>query len=108
MSASDALHTWTSARIDAACRRAWLDYDTSKTMKYRAYFEAHPELAHPTQAWSAKDIEAALPPGWGELAKLMAGDLHSEYLSGKSSQLLALALLGVSATLDPSQNWLWK
>lgn len=108
VNASDPLHRWTSARIDEACRRAWLDYDASKTRDYTAYFKTHPELAHPTQVWSAKDIESALPPGWGELADLLHTGRHREHLSGKSSQVLALGLLGVSATLDPSHGWLWE
>lgn len=107
MSTSHPLHAWTTPTIEAACRRAWLHYDNALRDRYIAYFKDHPDLAHPTQTWSAKDIESALPPGWGHLAELLPAGRHSQHLSGKSSQILALALLGVSATLDPSHRWLW-
>src|SRR5688500_8278507 len=64
VTSGSALYAWTSARIGHQCHRAWLDYDAAKRDSYIAYFRAHPELAHPEQAWSAKDIAAALPRGW--------------------------------------------
>lgn len=101
------LYAWTSARIFEQCHRAWLDYDAAKRDSYIAYFEARPELAHPAQAWSAKNIASALPPGWEGLADLIPTGRHAKHLSGKSSQILALALLGASAKLDAAHPWLW-
>jgi len=108
VNAGHVLQTWTTARIKTACHRAWLDYDAAKTKHYTAYFKAHTELAHPRQAWSAKNIESALPPGWSDLTNLLPAGRHREHLSGKSSQILALALLGVAAKLDQSHHWLWR
>ena len=104
---TEPLHNWTSARISEECHREWLDYDAAKRDRYVAYFKRHPDLAHPTQAWSAKDIASALPPGWEGLAALIPKGRHRHHLSGKSSQVLALGLLGTSGRLDPSHAWLW-
>jgi hypothetical protein len=61
------------------------------------------------QRFSARDLHAALPPGWAELASEMpAGSWDLRHLSGKSSQTLALGLLGVAAHRDPSLRWLFE
>lgn len=108
MPAYDALHEWTSGRIREQCHRAWLDYDAALRDRYIAYFRRRPDLAHPTQAWSAKDIGSALPTGWEGLAQLIPSGRHRHHLSGKSSQVLALGLLGASGKLDPSHSCLWN
>lgn len=47
--------------------------------------------------------------GSSGLADLIpAGLRHRHHLSGNSSQILALALLGAAARLDPSHDWLWE
>lgn len=102
------LYQWTKPRIEAECHRAWLDYDGALGDRYTRYFQEHPEFANTEQVWSAKDIESALPPGYGGLAERLPSGRHSQHLSGKSSQILALALLGASAKSDPSHQWLWN
>jgi len=104
---ADLLHTWTTARIDEQCREHWVAYDSAKTAWYTEYFH-NDSHRHPLKAWSAKNIACALPPRWEELADLVPTGRHSQHLSGKSSQLLALALLGASARLDPTLRWLWE
>jgi hypothetical protein len=98
---------WTGSRIAAECTVAYRAYERECAAGYRAYFAAHPELraVHP---FSAKNIEAALPEGWAQLGDhLPVADRHRWHLSGKSSQVLALGLLGVARELDASLRWLW-
>jgi hypothetical protein len=98
---------WTSAEIDAQCRPAYNTYRRSRNEHYTRYFDRHPTLrgAHPLRA---RDLEAALPPGHGDLAGLIApADLHREHLSANSSQILALSLLGPSTRNDPRLGWLF-
>ena len=105
--ASPALEEWSRADIDAECGRAWRSYDRRLDAHYARYFEAHPELAG-GQRFSARDIGAALPPGWEELARGVPDDAwERRHLSGKSSQTLAVGLLGVGARRDPSLAWLF-
>jgi hypothetical protein len=93
--------------LDAECAGAWRDYDSALAEHYTRYFERHPELRG-EHRYSARDLAAALPPDSSDLADLVApGELHRHHLSGKSSQTLAVGLLGVSARLDPSLAWLW-
>ncbi len=73
---------------------------------YASYFAAHPEFAgeHPVKA---KDLGAALPPGADFLAEFLPEKLrHLHHLSGRSSQVLALSLLGLAWRRDPSLRWL--
>ena len=98
------LYYWTAARIDAECRSRWGKYDREKTAWYREYYRDDPHR-HPKQAWSAKNIACALPPRWAELAALLPST-HTFHLSGKSSQILALGLLGAAGSLAPSHDWL--
>jgi hypothetical protein len=104
--ASSDLALWTHEAVHAECGGAYNRYSRDLDAHYAAYFRAHPDEggSHPRQA---ADIERALPPSWEDLA----GDLpdrvrHVHHLSGRSSQLLALAMLGASARLDPGLNWL--
>lgn len=50
-----------------------------------------------------------MPEEWAHLAELLpVSERHVHHLSGNSSQVLALALLGVGKHLDPSLHWLWE
>jgi hypothetical protein len=100
---------WTGPEVIAACRAAYNVYRRAKTESYRAYFAANPQLKANDHAYKAKDLEAALPDGWGGLAtQLPRSERHRHCLSGNSSQILALGLLGAGAKLDPWLNWLWN
>ena len=102
------LAAWTRADIEAECARAWRSYDRRLTTRYARYFEQHPELAG-EQRSSARDLESALPPGWGELSAAVPADgWQRHHLSGKSSQMLAVGLLGVAAAREPSLGWLFE
>jgi hypothetical protein len=98
---------WTRAAIDEECEAAWRRYDRRLSARYARYFEEHPDLVGDTKT-SARDLAAALPSGWGELADAVPPDARErQHLSGKSSQTLAVGLLGVAARRDPSLAWLW-
>lgn len=103
------LYTWTTSAIRGECGATYNAYYRGKTARAKAYFAKHPELKDPKHEYKAKDIAAALPPGWEGLADLIPAKLrHTHHLSGNSSQLLALALLGAARTLDRSHSWLWQ
>ena len=107
VAAAPALASWTRPDIDEACQLAWRRYDRRMGARYERYFEEHPELAG-GQRISARDYAAALPPDWAELVESIPEDArHRQHLSGKSSQTLAVGLLGVAARRDPSLGWLW-
>jgi hypothetical protein len=100
------LANWTREKIEGSCARAYTAYETALRNHYREYFEAHPDLAsdHPLKA---KDIAAALPPDTGFLEEFLPQPLrHRHHLSGRSSQVLALAVLGLARSRDPSLRWL--
>lgn len=102
------LYAWTKPELHVACNAAYRHYYNAKTERATAYFAAHPELKDPGHPYKAKDIAAALPPSWEGLADLIPPKLrHPQHLSGNSSQMLALALLGAARRLDPSHDWLW-
>jgi hypothetical protein len=106
--AAGPLGGWTRADVDAECESAWRRYDRRLGARYARYFEDHPDLAG-EQRTSARDLGAALPPGWGDLADAVPADAWKrQHLSGKSSQTLAVGLLGVAARRDPSLAWLWR
>jgi hypothetical protein len=99
---------WTRDAIEAECASAWRRYDRRLADRYTHYFDANPELRG-DQRFSARDLSAALPVGWEELAgAIPEGAWHRQHLSGKSSQTLAVGLLGVAAQRDPSLAWLWE
>jgi hypothetical protein len=101
------LGAWPRAAIDAECQTAWRRYDRGLTTRYARYFADHPELAG-EQRTSARDLVAALPPGWQAPADAIPDrPWQRQHLSAKSSQLLAVGLLGVAASRDPSLAWLW-
>lgn len=103
------LYAWTKSELHQACSAAYNRYRRQRTEAAKAYFAAHLELKHVDHAYKARDITAALPVGWDGLADLIPPKLrHLHHLSGNSSQLLALGLLGVARRLDPSHAWLWE
>lgn len=100
------LGDWTYERIHTECSGAYNAYCSGLDAHYKAYFTTNPAFAgdHPQKALT---LELALPPGMEELAALIpAGQLHLHHLSGKSSQLIGLGLLGAAAKQDPSLLWL--
>ena len=100
---------WTGPEVAAECRTAYSAYKARKTAGYSTYFAANPHLKADGHAYSAKDLAAALPDDWAALdAQLPQAERHRYYLSGNSSQVLALGLLGVATRLDPSLRWLWE
>ena len=97
---------WTSQASDRECRAAYHRYEKARRQQYIDYFARHPDLRCPQQAHSANSLTAALPPGCGCLQTLIPPNAwHVHARSGKSSQTLALALLGSAARLDPSFGW---
>lgn len=76
-------------------------------MRYARYFADHPDLAG-EQRTSARDLAAALPPGWEAPADAIPErPWQRHHLSAKSSQMLGVGLLGVAATRDRTLAWLW-
>jgi hypothetical protein len=107
--AAPSLANWTTQAIDQQCGAAYRRYEKARRQQYLEYFACHPELRCLQQAHSAKSLAAALPRGWGELQTLIPQHaLHLYARSGKSSQTLALGLLGSAARLDPSFDWFWR
>lgn len=103
-----ALAFWTYESVRAECDGEYRRYSDDLDEHYRAYFAARPEERglHPRQA---SDIERALPPGFDHLADQMPESVrHIHHLSGRSSQVLALSVLGASAALDFSHDWLFR
>lgn len=92
--------------VDAECGRAWRSYDRRLGTHYARYFERRPDLRG-GQRFAARDLEAALPPGAGALAGAVPA-WHRHHLSGKSTQTLAVGLLGVAARREPSLAWLFE
>jgi hypothetical protein len=96
---------WAPRAITDACKNAHSTYKRDLEQAYAGYFERCPELAgdHPR---TARDLPSALPAGWDCLANLIpASQRHRHHLSGGSSQVLAVALLGSAAKVDPSLEW---
>ena len=62
-----------------------------------------------TSAPRLRDLPAALPPGWaGPADAVPKSGWNRRHLSAKSSETLAVGLLGVAARRDPSLSWLWE
>jgi restriction endonuclease-like protein len=86
---------------------AWRRHDRRLGARYARYFEDHPDLVG-DQRTSARDLVAALPPGWEAPADAIPDrPWQRHHLSAKSSQMLGVGLLGVAASRDPSLAWLW-
>jgi hypothetical protein len=102
------LSNWTGALVAGECAEAYKAYRAAKTESYRAYFAGNRHLRAVDHDYKALDLISALPDDWGELAALLpVSERHLHHLSGNSSQVLALGLLGTGAKLDPSLRWLW-
>jgi hypothetical protein len=102
------LAAWTHEAVHAECRDAYNQYSRELDAHYAAYFAAHPE-ERGTHLRQAVDLERALPPGWEHLADDLPERVrHVHHLSGRSSQVLALAILGASRRLDPGLDWLFE
>jgi hypothetical protein len=102
------LTDWTKERIDAECRPTYRRYEKELRAHYTRYFERHPQLRSARHPYSARTIAAALPPGYSDLRKrIPKGALHRFARSARSSQMLALALLGSAAERDSSLRWFW-
>jgi hypothetical protein len=102
------LANWSGPAVAKQCREDYNRYRLAKTESYRAYFAANPHLRADDHEYKAKDLGAALPEEWSGLAhQLPVGERHLHHLSGNSSQVLALGLLGVGKQLDSSLAWLW-
>jgi hypothetical protein len=102
------LAAWTHEAVHAECRHAYNQYSRDLDGHYAAYFAAHPK-ERGTHLRQAADLERALPPGWEHLADDLPERVrHVHHLSGRSSQVLALAILGASARLDPGLDWLFE
>ncbi|MEA2401882.1 MAG: hypothetical protein QOK00_2285 [Thermoleophilaceae bacterium] len=105
---SGPLGGWSRPAIEAQCQTAWRRHDRRLGARYAGYFEEHPDLMG-EQRTSARDLAAALPPGWDALAGAIPADAWQRaHLSAKSSQTLGVGLLGVAAGRDPSLAWLWR
>ena len=103
------LTQWPQERIDAECRSAYAAYEKELRDHYTDYFAKHSALRCPRQAYSAATLEAALPPGWGHLQRFLPPhSVHRYARSGKSSQTLALALLGSAVHQDVTMEGLWR
>ena len=100
---------WTSHAIDQECGTAYHRYEKARRQQYVDYFTRYPELRCRQHGHSAKSLAAALPSGWDDLQTLIPRNAwHVHARSGKSSQTLALALLGCATRLDPSFGWFWR
>jgi hypothetical protein len=101
------LVAWPRAAVDAEAQAPWRRYDRRLGTRYARYFAERPELAG-EQRTSARDLVAALPPGWEAPADAIPDrPWERRHLAAKSSEMLGLGLLGVAATRDPSLAWLW-
>lgn len=104
--AGSSSHRWSPRAIDKVCGKRHRKYKRTLEERYAQYFVAHPELAS-SHRFMARDLASALPPGWARLGDLVPSrSWHRYHLSGGSSQVLAVALLGSSIEADPSLRWL--
>jgi hypothetical protein len=100
---------WTHETVVAECRTAYNRYSRDLDRHYHDYFAVSPEERkrglHPRQA---ADLARALPPGWDRLVDDLPERVrHRHHLSGRSSQTLALAVIGVALHLDFSLEGLF-
>jgi hypothetical protein len=97
---------WTPRAIKQQCGKAHGRYKRELEDRYVAYFAKRRRLAGPHR-YKASDLAAALPPGHDALGDLIPrGSWHPHYLSGGSSQVLAVALLGSAIVNDRGLGWL--
>ena len=99
---------WTKERLDATCLPFYRQYERELQEHYTVYFARHSHLRSPHHRYSALSLAAALPPGHADLQRLIPRKAQHRFIcSARSSQALALALLGVAAKVDPSLHWFW-
>lgn len=100
---------WPQERIDGECRSAYAAYEKGLRDHYTDYFAKNSTLRCPRHAYSAATLADALPPRWGHLQRLLPRQaVHRYARSGKSSQTLALALLGSAVHQDVTMEGLWR
>lgn len=98
---------WTHERIAAEAGAAYAEYLSRREEDVRRYFCEHVGLVSHRSPLMARDAVSALPPGYAWLAaRIPPEERHRWWLSGKSSQMLALALLGVAEAVDPTLRWI--
>ncbi len=100
---------WSQAAIDAQCLPSYRPYERELKAYYTSYFKKHPQLRCPNHPYSARTVGATLPRGSQHLSWLIPRlSLHPFARSGRSSQMLALALLGSACAREPSLKWFWN
>lgn len=96
------LRRWTPRAVDEECRGDYARYNSKLEREYSAWFAGHPGRG---TRWVAHSPADALPDGWAHLADLIPeSERHRWWLSAKSSQTLALSLLG-PAVAGPEPGW---
>jgi hypothetical protein len=104
----NALSLWTTDQIDAACAASHRIYERELQKRYTEYFSNYPQLRCPVHPYSARTLTTALPAGSAHLLhRIPKGSLHRFARSARSSQMLALSLIGSAAQADPSLRWFW-
>jgi hypothetical protein len=103
------LAPWPYKRIEAECRRPYAAYHRDVRERHLSYFEEELERRHPRNAFGALSLAAALPRGWQRLERFLPPERrHRHHLSGGSSQVLALGLLGPAVMHDAMLPWLFE
>jgi hypothetical protein len=97
---------WPKPRIDAECSRVYAKYAQELVAHYRTYFAERVTLRG-MQEYSAANLKAALARGHESLIGRLQRP-HRFHLSGRSSQVLALGILGAASAADPRLTWLWS
>jgi hypothetical protein len=107
---SSPLARWSAGRIDAECAQAYRAYHRDLRDRHIKHFADTPKRRDARRPFVAASFDDALPVGWGtRLARLIKPDaLHRHYLSGGSSQTLALGLLGPAVLHPSSLQWLFE
>lgn len=103
-----ALDQWAGPEAKLCYGTAWSRFDKQLEQRYGDYFAARPALKQPDHDFSAAGYAEALAPGWEKLLERIPGSLHIHARSGKSSQVLALGLIGAAESRDDSLSWLWR
>lgn len=100
---------WTTPAIDQECRAQYSLYEAALIRHYTRYFASRPNQSSLRQAYSARYLESALPPGWGHLWQLVPQDLiHTHARSGRSSQAVALGIFGAALRASSNREWFWR
>ena len=100
------MRDWALDEIRDACRASYRQYERELIDHYVAYFAgAVPGVADTGHRYKASSLASALPEGWGHLDQTLPSP-HRHARSARSSQMLALGLLGPAAELAPDLRWL--